>query len=446
MFIKLQFKTSVEIMVNRKSKILFFNSILQRIISFFILSFVVCSSLKAQTPDALYAKDTRAENRTKLYKNIVSHGIGKNLSYPLSDSTEENWTDAFWAMEFIRYKAPWAESKLAVALQEAPNKSVAFQRSLMELLYANYPHSFTAGVEALSTKTTDDKIFAMCAEYLLIATPALQNELVAATALRLSANPDGAILNQLAYRLKRQVRPVNLPPVKDIVHQSFFSNAVVVFSFQRRNRDYPGMVIVRDSAGNFVKDSTGKLFAVQQLARSITNLPSYLTNGNTPQGIFRMFGTAVSSSNFIGPTPNIQLTMPWETSLQHFMNDSSITDTTWTENWYKRLLPASWQSFYPAMESYFAGKAGRTEIIAHGTTIDPAYYQGTPYYPHTPSLGCLCTKEIWDGADGKRIVSDQQQLIDAVKAAGGTNGYLVVIELNDEQRAVAVQDIIPLIK
>ena len=89
--------------------------------------------------------------------------------------------------------------------------------------------------------------------------------------------------------------------------------------------------------------------------------------------------------------------------------------------------------------------AGRTEIIAHGTTINPAYYKGEPYYPLTPSLGCLCTKEIWN-EDGKRTISDQAELVNAVQLAGGANGYYVVIELNDEQRPVAMDDILPFFK
>ena len=159
-----------------------------------------------------------------------------------------------------------------------------------------------------------------------------------------------------------------------------------------------------------------------------------------------MFGFAVSKSNFIGPTPNIQLTMPAETSIQHFMNDSAITDTVWTENWYKKLLPPQWKNYTPFYESYYAGKAGRTEIIAHGSTVNPAYYKGQPYYPLTPTMGCLCTKEIWNEEDGKRTASDQQLLVNAIQQAGGANGYYIVIELNDEERPVTMEDILPFLK
>jgi hypothetical protein len=97
----------------------------------------------------------------------------------------------------------------------------------------------------------------------------------------------------------------------------------------------------------------------------------------------------------------------------------------------------------PFCETFFAGMAGRTEIIAHGSTVDPSYYKGTLYYPLTPTLGCLCTKEMWDGETGKRKQSDQQKLVDALQQAGGADGYYIVVELNDEQRAVELNDLLP---
>ena len=218
-----------------------------------------------------------------------------------------------------------------------------------------------------------------------------------------------------------------------------------MYSIQRKNRDYPGIVIVRDTAGEFIRDDSGTVFNVPQLARSVTNLPGYLTNGNTPQGIFRMFGFDVSKSSFIGPTTNIQLTMPGETSLQHFFKDSTIIDTAWTIGWYKKLLPKKIKNHSPLYESFYAGKAGRTEIIAHGTTVDPAYYKGKIYFPLTPTQGCLCTKELWSAANGKRIYSDQQKLVNALVQAGGADGYAVVIELDDENLPVNFNEILPLI-
>ena len=97
------------------------------------------------------------------------------------------------------------------------------------------------------------------------------------------------------------------------------------------------------------------------------------------------------------------------------------------------------------LQSYFAGKAGRTEIIIHGTTVNPEYYRQQPYYPLTPTMGCLTSKEIWDEATGRRAESDQQKIIQALIAAGGANGYTIVVNIDDEQRPVMLADLLPLL-
>ncbi|MFM6925569.1 MAG: hypothetical protein ACKOU7_08710, partial [Ferruginibacter sp.] len=231
------------------------------------------------------------------------------------------------------------------------------------------------------------------------------------------------------------------PPVKDLMSNTFLPNEMVVYSFQRKNRNYPGLVMVRSNDGSFIKDNAGKYFAVPQLARSGTNMPGYLSNGNTPQGIFKIFDFAVSKGRFIGPTTNIQMVLPYERS-----TDVSDSVTRSLGDNYRLLLPGSWKNYFPFLEAYYAGKAGRSEIIAHGTTVNPAYYAKQPYYPLTPTQGCLCTKEIWSAVDGKRLESDQQKLVDAVQKAGGANGYCVVIEIDAQQKPVSLKDILPFLK
>lgn len=238
-----------------------------------------------------------------------------------------------------------------------------------------------------------------------------------------------------------KVQPISLQKIlTEIFSKNFLPNQVVMFSIQRKNRDYPGMVILRKADGSFVTDSSGKLFTIPQLARSISSLPVYLTNGNTPQGIFRMYGFGVSMGNFIGPTANVQMGMPVELSLQKFFNNPFIVDTIWSIDYYQKLIPKNLQTFLPLYESYYAGLAGRTEIIAHGTTIDPSFYIGKPYYPLTPTEGCLCTKEIWNG---KRLESDQEKLINGLLKAGGANGYCVVIEIDNKNEPVTLFDVVP---
>lgn len=383
-----------------------------------------------------------------MYRNLVQHTINKNLSSPLTDSTEDNWQDAFNAMEVLRYRSMWIDGRIKMAADQLHNQSVAFQRAALELFYSSYPDTFYQPVKLLLMQTDQPKVLAMCAEYILQSKRAGEdiNFLAVKTQQMMNAYPDNAILQQLAASIAQQKKPILPPSLTSFFQKDYLRGQTIVFSFQRKNRNFPGIVMVRDGDGNFILDSSGQFFCVPQLARSINNLPGYLSNGNTPEGLFRMKGYEVSRASFIGPTVNVQLTMPFERSPKHFCNDDTISDTTWNISYYKNLLPKEWRDYEAIYQSYYAGKAGRTEIIIHGTTVNPVYYISQPYYPLTPTLGCLTSKEIWNEENGHRIESDQQQLINAMIKAGGANGYAIVININDEQCPVALYDIVPLIE
>jgi hypothetical protein len=389
-------------------------------------------------------KDAIAANRTKTYNNIVKNIITKNLALPLTDSTEENWQDAFYAMEVLQYKQPWILQKAVAAFTGIEKRSEQFQKALIQFVYTNYKNSFVPQVATFTKTVTNAKLLSMCAEYLFANnqmdkySKLLQNKIAE---IRKGANEQDYDPFFIILLNKLSKKKYAVPPLKDFFNKAYLPGQTLVLSIQRKNRNYTGIVLVRDSAGNFITDTLNNIFNVPQLARSITNMPGYITNGNTPQGIFKLMGFDISKSNFIGPTPNIQLMLPFEKS-------SAVADTVTINfgNTYTNILPESWKQYFPVYEAFYAGLAGRTEIIAHGTTVDPAYYKNEPYYPHTPTQGCLCTKEIWSSTDGKRTESNQQKLADALKKAGGTNGYLIVIEIDDQQKPVGVEDIKPFLK
>ncbi len=397
----------------------------------------------AQYDAPLYTSYTTNVERAKLHERLIK-SIEKNLSKPLNDSTEESWQNAFDAIEVLQYKSPFSNEKINNAFKTIDERSIDFQKSLLEMIYSNYPNQFLTQVNHILYNTADTGVFTLCAVYLLQQNNLdiiknVCNLLTSKFGEQVHSNP---VLYMLQTELNNKLNEETFLPKKlynNFFSKDFLKGNIIMYSLQRKNRDYPGLVIIKDKNGNFIKDSSGAIFNIPQLARSITNLPFYLHYGNTPQGIFFMHGFQVSMSNFIGPTANVQLSLPQETSIKNFLRDS-ITDTIWNFDLYKKLIPVSLQNYLPLYQTYYAGAAGRTEIIAHGTTIDPSFYLNKNYYPLTPSEGCLCTKEIWNG---KRLQSDQQKLVNALLKAGGADGYCVVIELDDKQSAVTLNDVLP---
>lgn len=414
-------------------------------ILFLLLLFISYNNIFSQN---IILKEVLKKNREKLYRNIIKNSINANLSLPLTDSTEENWQDAFWSLELINYKSPWVNNRIISGIEEIQKRSHLFQRAMLELIYVMYPEQYFEQVKILFLQTNNAKVFAMCAVYLLKNNndPVLLKFLKENTAAKLKTDPNNPILKQLNYQLtvSEEINISNY--LHEFLEKKYLIGNTIMISFQRKNRDYPGLVLVKDRYGNLIKTDSGDYFAVPQLARSITNLPGYLTNGNTPEGILRMDGFDHSKSSFIGPTTNIQLTLPFEYKASRFFKDNSISDSSWELNMYKNLLPVHFKNYLPMFQAYYAGKAGRTEIIAHGTTIDPEYYKGMNYYPLTPTQGCLSTKEIWSETTGMLLESDQQKLTNALIQAGGPTGYAIVINMDDKQEPVTIHDIIPIIK
>lgn len=374
------------------------------------LAFVLPTPLQAQVKSD-FATALHRANETKRLKVLVD----STVQLPVEDRHAAAWRSACWAMELMLYAHPRFEKRLPEIAMAFPHIDASLQWALLEAWYTLYPGK--------------------SADLLVKAWPhARSNKIKALMLLHFNAgNIQFSIPDTDAFRtspyfrsyvsIQRQAKPVHT--LKSIERMDLLQGQSLLVSVQYRDRDQPGFLIIRDHQGNWAKDKQGNLLRYEQLARSITNLPYYLTNGNTPQGLYRITGTAVSSNAWIGPTNNLQLVMPFEMpSLTPFFEDTAHSTAQYAQLLGKLSADSSlWQS-------YDAGLLGRSEIIAHGTTIPSEYYAGKSYYPNTPSLGCLCSPEVWD-ATGKRRRSVQEAWMAKVAALKVMPTYLLVIEVAD---------------
>lgn len=370
----------------------------------------------SQSMDSLYFEGGKTVNREKFYTNAIQRSVVGNLALPLNDDTEYDWQTAFDVLNVLNYSTPWINSRISEAVMNLNNRSDNFKESLFNLLNNIYPGKFTPQLRHVFQQSSSPKIKAMAAHYVLQAgkrsDTLMIREFITRNEKLFENNP---VYAPLIYKVNNRTRYPGLHPLLDT---SFLPGEIVVYSFQRQNRNYPGQVIVRKGDGSFVRNEDSSIFIIPQLARSNSNMPATVSNGNTPQGIFRMSGFGKSGSYFIGPTKNLQLTMPWEYKAGHYFKDSTLHDSAFLLHRYRKMLPPALQHYQPLYESWYAGKAGRSEIIAHGTTVNPAFYKGKPYYPFTPSNGCLVTEEWWNGQTGQLEKSGQYKLYKAVERAG----------------------------
>src|SRR5438045_1830268 len=96
----------------------------------FLLITISISNITIAQNNNLYTSYTTAERRAKLYDNLIKISIHKNLSLSLADSTEENWEEAFSALELLEYKSPWVDNKIITAFDSIDHRSFYFQKAL----------------------------------------------------------------------------------------------------------------------------------------------------------------------------------------------------------------------------------------------------------------------------------------------------------------------------
>lgn len=399
--------------------------------------------VQAQKPG--FFKDATKEKRTVFYNKLVA-SINKTFALPFITENEENYNSAFYYIALIQYKTPAVKASIDTIAKKINSRSNDCKKAFINLINSEYPKKYATPIKNIFFTATDDyKLMAMAANYLLPTSSAAEVKMMLAQSeTELKKEPDNAILFELSNQLKSWNKKVTTPSIKPFFDKNYLPGQMLVISFQQKNRDYPGLAMVRNTDGSFVKNADGKYFSVGQLARSNSNMPGYISNGNTPQGIFRITGFDTSSNYFIGPTTNLQLAMPHE--YDGAIIDGKKIDTTWSLQDYKYLLPDNFKNYQPIYGTFYAGKAGRTEIIAHGTTIDIGYYKNNSFYPYTPTAGCLCTKEIWNNKTGMLDISDQLLLAKAVQNTGATKGYLIVVEIDDKKAPVTISDIVSYLK
>jgi hypothetical protein len=393
--------------------------------------------------DEVTAPWTTAAAREAKRRTIHDQVINRILNLPLAAETEGRWEEFLEAVKWQADRRPEVLAAVRRRLELPPlaalsgKRAVETQRLAMETAYALFPAELEPQMRGIWQQDHDPKRLAMAGHWLKRwnASPehcrVLENSL-AARFPDWSGEPRLlALMTEL--RSPRATVIHQRPPLEDLLRAPF-DGRPVVFSFQRVDRRFLGRAVVRHANGKFLAVPDGDVLSVTQFALSASGLPGTLTNGNTPGGIFEITGISTTRNTAIGPSEMLILGLPLE------------YDHTWTEARYSALLPASWQNWWPIREAWWAGQAGRYEILAHGTAIDPAPWQDTVFAGQTPSHGCLTCDETWDPDSGRRLASGQATLVEAFRRAGGAPGYLVLVEVDDKAKPVSVGEVTELLR
>jgi hypothetical protein len=402
---------------------------------------------------ALKTSDFKSEQNSRAGEQALREAqlqeVRTVLDLPPGPELDSKLPAALEAVALFNSEKPKARAQLLAALPTLPQKPPAYQRALLSFAHTLFWADAAPLVQPLLPQISTPREFAI-AEYTVLRADAQPATRQALRAQLLASFPDWQNeprLRALEHRLSVGAAAdlAQRPPLADLLAAPLRPGYPVVFSLQRANRERTGLALVRGADGHFVRRPDGSYFSIAHLALARTNLPGTITNGNTPQGLFTVRGTGTAQTNpWIGPTPYLTSMLPREASVADFEHADVAAD--WSEDRYASFLPASWRGYFPIWETWLAGQAGRDEILLHGNAINPAYYQGEAFFPAPPQAGCMIAMEYWSKDDGSLLYSDQLALLKAFAVSGTDQGYLVLVEIDDSERPVALADVVDAVR
>ncbi|MCU7693335.1 hypothetical protein ACFSPU_09525 [Haoranjiania flava] len=411
----------------------------------YVFSLLLLANLSfAQLSMKSFKSDFTKKARRESFKNyLLEKNIKETFRGPLNHTTTHQFEDACLSVTQFLIRNSDVENGFNKLFEAYFRQPVSLRQAFLSSVYATYPKKYAEEIKKILPFERDPKVFSIAAVYLFRHDTSAQNVnyLVTQTNRQFANSDTLPILVELKKYLTRfqWQKKQKTPDINQLfIYQRLYGRKTV-YSFQRWNRDYNGIAIIQNKDGSFAKDENGKVLMIEQLARSGSDLPYFITNGSTPQGIYSIAGVGHSINNLIGPTTNLQSVIPYQNEYL-FWRGMPYDSTAGTYTNYQRLLPPSWQSYAPMYESYYAGLIGRRYIIVHGTTLDPAFFKDESFYPNAPTDGCLSGTEIW-ADDGTLQRSEQFRLANAFVSTPDSTGLLIVVNIDNKNKAVTREEI-----
>ena len=289
-----------------------------------------------------------------------------------------------------------------VLLQYSEVLPQEFLLKILEMVFSAFPIEFADKIEEIYNVTQHPKILSISYLYLKNAGK--------------NPSPDRlkSLQEPLPHLLLREEDESNLPPLIDLFrHWKTDRKVAIVLRLPQKKLSY---LYLRGEGDRWIR------FPYPVNTLSVTGLPFFLTNGNTPQGLYKFKKIVRSSNPRIGPSPAIQLALPYETSASDFFGNPETRGFGREE--IASLLPESWKDFEPAYQTMIAGKLGRSGIWIHGSTLNPSFFSKKKH-GLTWTYGCISLPEIWE--QGKLKQSAQEKLLQVWNA-----DYVFVVEILKE--------------
>jgi hypothetical protein len=228
----------------------------------FILLVVSCFLLEqisiAQTRrEDIYSDFVFYNKRQRLEKDLRENIIAKAFSQILTKDNEHKFESACWAICQFQFRNATIEDGFTKMIASYDSLDYDTKRAFLEAVYAMYPIEYKEQVEAIIAKETHPKLFSICAVYLYRADHSIErsNSIKIRMVEQFPDYDSTDLLIELERFLNYQPagKANSIPPLHDLIRYQKEMGNKIIYSFQRWNRDYPGLAIVQNADGSFVR-------------------------------------------------------------------------------------------------------------------------------------------------------------------------------------------------
>lgn len=404
--------------------------------------------IAAAGPQQKATAPARVEQREEQVRQIRPETYDVSR-FPVTNANEKHWRNILWTTAVVQPQEPFVADALdqilslmtRSQLSQAQMRTIDAAAQVGTQLYLSNPSLYRKLGDRFAqaiTQSPDPEWVAMSLSALAkvgIAAEQLQ-PLAQRVKQRFPSWASNVFLSTTIRDVAESLNPPAPPPLKDLLNWTIAPNQLHLYVICQPDRYVLCQTVLKDRTGQFVRNRNGQLWSVPLLLRSLHNLSWNFVRGQTPQGIYRIEGEVPQPDDEFfrayGQFPLVNLFVPFEPGVKQFIPgkpgtfNGSITA-------YQDLLPPSWRNHWSLQQSYWAGKAGRSEFRVHGSGESPDFFSGKDRNPATynwnPTIGCLSALELYDER-GQLVTADMPKILGALEQVGGKNfsGYLVVVE------------------
>ncbi len=391
----------------------------------------------------------RSQQRNEQTRQVRSENYDLS-QFPVSDKTEKHWRNILWTTAVVEPAEPFVATALDQILSmmslsglsqgqmriiDAATK-VATQLYLRNrTLYSQLEQRFTQAIE----QSSDPEWVAVSLSALAKGGTSLQQlqGLTERVKARFPAWTNNVYLYTTIREVAETLAPSPEPPLSDLLNWEITPGQLQLYIICQPDRDVLCTSVLKDRDGKFVRRNNNQLWSVPLLLRSIHNLSWNFVRGQTPQGIYRIEGSVPQPDDEFfrayGKFSLVNLYVPFESGVKQFLPGKpgpfkgNVKD-------YQALLPPSWRNYWAIQQSYWAGKAGRSDFRIHGTGEAPDFFSNKGKNPNAfnwnPTIGCLSALEVYNDK-GQLMEADMPEILSTLQMVGGKkfSGYMVVVEV-----------------